>query len=107
MYASYSCASPVQVSNNSNSSRITVILTLILGSEMALYGPWMVSWQEEHRIVREQSVFCSSFDHCEWAMLTPPPKKRSVFEDHGGQVFIRRRFLFVLGQTILVSSGSG
>jgi len=41
MYASYSCASPMQVSNNPSSSRITVIV--ILGSEIALYGPWIVS----------------------------------------------------------------
>jgi hypothetical protein len=34
-------------------------------------------------------------------------KKRSVFEDHGGQVFTRRRLLFVLGEGILVTSGSG
>jgi hypothetical protein len=34
-------------------------------------------------------------------------KKRSVFEDHGGQVFIRRRLRFVLGERILVSSGIG
>jgi hypothetical protein len=34
-------------------------------------------------------------------------KKRSVFGDHGRQVFIRRRLLFVLGERILVSSGSG
>jgi hypothetical protein len=72
---------------------------------MVLYGPWIVSWQEEHRIVREQSVFCSSFDRCEWVM--GGEKKRSVFEDHGGQVFIRWRLLFVLGERILVSSGSG
>lgn len=74
MYASYSCASPVQVSNNPISSRNTVILTLILGSEMALYGPWIVPWQEEHRIMTEQSVFCSSCDHCEWVMV-----KKSLF----------------------------
>jgi hypothetical protein len=107
MYASYSCASLLQVSNYLSSSRITVILTLILGSEMALYGPGIVSWQEEHRIVREQSVFLFFFDYCEWVIVTPPPKKKSVFEDHGGQVFIRRRLLFVLGERILVSSGSG
>jgi hypothetical protein len=34
-------------------------------------------------------------------------KKKSVFEDHGGQVFIRRRLLFVLGERILVSLGNG
>ena len=74
MYASYSCASPVQVSNNPSSSRITVILTLILANEMPLYGPWIVSWLEEHRIMIEQSVFCSSYYHCEWVLV-----KKSLF----------------------------
>jgi len=69
----------MQGSNNPSSSRITVILTVILGSEMALYGPWIVSWREEHRIMREQSVFCSSSDHCEWAMVKKGLFLKSIY----------------------------